>query len=315
MKKLRVAVTGGSGRIGGAVVKELVRRGHKVINLDRRQADKPLAKFVFCDLTKREQVQPVFEQVDAVCHLGEIPGPWNHSPEEVFSTNTRIGSVVMQTAADLKLKRFIYTSTCQVYGPWGDPVIAPKALPVTEAHPLLPQNAYGLSKVANEQFADWLAGKYGLSISIFRFPRVWEWHPKSLEDWQGNWPERETGPVEELGSYLFAQDAARAYALALEHPRPGCEAYHFAAKESLTFAPIRERLRVHHPNFPALPSNWPKFKCPLVCDKARAHLGWSPQLNLLDLYRKHAGKEPDGTVSNINPESRKTRLAKRGRPR
>ncbi|MBI3829665.1 MAG: NAD(P)-dependent oxidoreductase [Planctomycetes bacterium] len=312
MKKLKVAVTGGSGRIGGTVVEELVRRGHKVVNLDRRQADKPLAKFVFCDLTKREQVQTVFEQVEAVCHLGEIPGPWNHSPEEVFSTNTRIGSVVMQTAADLKLKRVIYTSTCQVYGPWGDPVIAPKALPVTEAHPLLPQNAYGLSKVANEQFAEFVARKYGLSIAIFRFPRVWNWDPAAFEDWQKRWLESETGPVEELGAYLIAQDAARAYACALERPRPGCEAYHFAAREALTFAPIRERLRVHHAGFPALPSDWPKFKCPLVCDKARAHLGWTPKWNLLDLYRKRFGKEPDGKVDGKAPAKGAPKRRRRG---
>src|SRR5205823_15132505 len=119
-RPMRVAVTGGSGRIGSFVVKELIGRGHEVINIDRRQpAQAGGARFVFAHLGQREQVQPVLEQVEAVCHLGEIPSVnAGSSPEYVFAENVRAGSVVMQTAADLKLRRVIYTSSCQVYGMW-----------------------------------------------------------------------------------------------------------------------------------------------------------------------------------------------------
>src|SRR4051812_27967356 len=110
---MRIAVTGGSGRIGAYVVRELLSRGHEVINLDRRAAKDPAngARFVVIDLARRELVQPIFEQVEAVCHLGEIPSVnAGVSPEEVYAQNTRAGAVVLQTAADLKLKRVIYTS-------------------------------------------------------------------------------------------------------------------------------------------------------------------------------------------------------------
>src|SRR4051812_25784697 len=129
---MRVAVTGGSGRIGSAVGGELLSRGHEVVNLDRRAPAEPnaSARFVQVDLTRRELVQPALERVEAVCHLGEIPSAHGAvSPEEVYSTNARAGSVVLQTAADLRLTRVISTSSCQVYGMWDTPRVGPKYLP------------------------------------------------------------------------------------------------------------------------------------------------------------------------------------------
>src|SRR6185436_4961681 len=94
------------------------------------------------------------------------------SPEDVFSHNTQAGSVVLQTAADLKLKRMIYTSTAQVYGCWGYGLVPPVRLPFDETHPLRPQNAYSLGKAAKEWYAQMVSKQSGLSIAIFRFPWV-----------------------------------------------------------------------------------------------------------------------------------------------
>src|SRR3954465_7082704 len=147
---MRVAVTGGSGRIGTFLVRELISRGHQVFHIDQRYPSDMSsgATFVFAHLGRREQVQPVLERVDAVCHLGEIPNVHaGVSPEEVFAENTRAGAVVMQTAADLKLSRVIYTSSCQVYGLWDRAVARPVALPFDETHPVAPHNAYAMGKV------------------------------------------------------------------------------------------------------------------------------------------------------------------------
>jgi nucleoside-diphosphate-sugar epimerase len=307
MDKLRVAVTGGSGRIGRAVVKQLLAQGHQVVNLDRQQAPEPLARMVYVDLTKREQVQPVLEQVDAVCHLGEIPGPGRQAPDHVYAHNTQTGAAVLQSAADLKLKRVIYTSSCQVYGYFGGPVVPPVRVPMDETHPLLPQNTYGLAKVANEGYARIVAEQNGLSVAIFRFPAVWDWLPEQPDDHHWNWLERATGPVDEFGCYLHSDDAARAYVLALENPRPGCEAYHFTAKEVVSGAPLPERWKKHHPDYPQFPADWPPFKSPLLLDKAKAHFGWEPRFNLLDLYRKRFGHDPNFPVAEPKPGESKRR--------
>ena len=69
------------------------------------------------------------------------------TPRDVWADNTRAGSVVLQTAADLKLPRVIYTSTCQVYGMWeGASPAVPQRLPFDETHPLAPGNAYAMWK-------------------------------------------------------------------------------------------------------------------------------------------------------------------------
>jgi nucleoside-diphosphate-sugar epimerase len=284
---MRVAVTGGSGRIGTFVVRELLNRGHEVVNIDRRQPREPAGRFVFAQLDERAQVQPVLEQVDAVCHLGEIPSVHGHSPEQVFAHNTRVGAVVMQTAADLKLRRVIYTSSCQVYGLWAEPVGRPMRLPFDETHRLAPHNAYALSKVANEMYAQLLAEHAGLSVAAFRFPWVGiEAYQESQAEAMRAMPQRTDG----FATYIHAIDAARGYALALEHPRPGFEAYHFSAGEILSLLPLAARLAAHHPDYPPLPADWPAFKSPVLTNKLRDHFGWEPTWNWLDFHRKCRGE-------------------------
>ena len=88
MDKFRVAVTGGSGYIGQRVVRQLCELGHTVFNVDLNAPTDPVGTHVLADLQQRSQVQPVLEQVDAVCHLAEIPnGPTPLSPEEHFIHN------------------------------------------------------------------------------------------------------------------------------------------------------------------------------------------------------------------------------------
>lgn len=292
-KPLRIAVTGGSGRIGRHVVEQFVARGHRVWNLDRHEAAHPVARFIYVDLRRRELVQPIFEQVDAVCHLAEIPNVGgSNSPEEVFSHNTQVGSVVLQTAADLKLRRMIYTSTAQVYGCWGEPQAPAAMLPMDETHPLQPQNAYGLGKVANEYYARMVSRRQGLSTAIFRFPWVLDWELERNEAEIWSFLERARGKAEGMFTYVHVTDAARAFVLAVENPRAGCEAYHFSAAETLSAVPLRERLAKHYPDYPTLPADWPTFKSPVCTEKARKHFGWEPAWNLLEHYREKFGREP-----------------------
>jgi nucleoside-diphosphate-sugar epimerase len=286
---LRVAVTGGSGNIGTVVIRELVSRGHKAINLDRRQARQPVegVPFHFVDLRRRELIQPIFAEVDAVCHLGEIPSPLaSLTPEEVFSTNTTIGSAVLQTAADLKLKHVVYTSTFQVYGTWGWPQIPPATLPVDESHPLRPQNTYSLSKVCNEAYAKWVSDRYGLSVSIFRLPYTsWE-----LDERMVSWIERDER-LNELGTYLLSADAAVAYVNAVERSLPGCEVYQLAADDVAWLKPIGESIIKANLDYPAVPTDWPSAKSLALNGKAKEKLGWAPKSNFLEEYRKKRGRE------------------------
>ena len=292
---MRIAVTGGTGRIGAFVVRELLARGHEVISIDRRHPTESIApaKFVFAQLADRPTVQRILQDVEAVCHLGEIPSVHaGQSPEETFSQNVHAGSVVMQTAADLKLGRAIYTSSCQVYGFWDRDGAIPQRLPFDESHPLSPRNAYAMGKVAMEMYCRMLAERQGLSVAAFRFPWV---RADSFDDDAAEVLRKKPLRTDGFASYVHAEDVARGYALAVEQPRPGFEAYHFSAAEVNSLQPIAERLAAHQPHYPRLPADWPAFKSPVLTTRLREHFGWEPKWNALDFYRQKYGQARPAT--------------------
>jgi nucleoside-diphosphate-sugar epimerase len=287
---LKIAVTGGSGRIGSALIEHLVERGHKPINLDVRQAEEPAAPFVYCEAGRRELLQPALVGMDAVIHLGEIPGEWpSIAPNEIFSRNIAAGSCVFQTAADLRIPRVIYASTCQIYGVTGMPPAAPRTLPIDETHPIQPTNAYSLSKAANETYARYVVQRaHGrISITAFRLPFVYfPWFEKRML----NELEKDQ-PIHELGLYVGWPDVMRAFELALQQPPKGFEAYNLSAADVMSLQPIRQRLAKDHPTYPLLPPDWPATASPLLTHKAREHFGWQPTFSAMEIYHRQRRKD------------------------
>ncbi len=279
----RVAVTGGSGNVGRAVVAELVTRGLSVISIDRRAPLHPLTPFLVLDLRERSAVQAAFAQVDAVCHLGEIPNLCGLPPEEVFAHNTAVASAVFQTAADLKLQRVVYASSIQYYGFCGSSSAVPRFLPLDETHPPQPRQAYALSKVVNESYAALVAERDGLSIAALRLPWMSDWKLDGSADW--SFLDQPTQSAFELGTYLHMHDGATAFAAALLAPRPGFEAYNVVATNVLSNRPVAEVLTQAHPTYPPLPANWPAFRCPYADAKFRDHFHWSPQVDAREWHQ------------------------------
>lgn len=290
---MKIAVTGGSGRIGRSVLETLAARGHEVLNLDRRPATDRPGRFIYADLSRREMVQPALEQVEAVIHMGEIANVKSQAftHEEIYARNTAAGSMVMQISAELKHKKFIYASTVQVYGFCDVGRVAPAQLPVTEQCPATPRNAYGLSKFANEQYLRLVSSQLGLSATIFRLPWVISNEPD--QSWF-DWADTRADPVEEsLGVYVKDRDVAEAFALALDDKRPGCELYNLSADEVIHNAPIREAIERAFPTYPKLPSDWPRYATPYIADKAKRELNWTPKYNFLNEFRKKYGRDPN----------------------
>ena len=282
----RVAVTGASGNVGGAVARELIARGLTVINLDRRPSADDRLPSLLIDLRDREAVHRALANVDAVCHLGEIPNLCGLPPAEVFAHNTAVGAAVFQAAADLKLRRVVYASSIQYYGFCGSNSAVPRFLPLDESHPPQPQQAYALSKVANESYARMVAERQGLSIAAIRLPWMSNWRLDGREDL--SFLDRPTETAYELGTYLHVRDGATAFAAALLSPRPGFEAYNVMAPNALTNRPLADVLHEAHPTYPKLPVNWPALRCPYVDTKFRTHFGWAPQVDIVALHQQNA---------------------------
>src|SRR4029450_4159959 len=164
----RIAVTGGSGKAGRAVVRDLLEHGHEVLNVDRvpsaesSSADSP-APFLPADLTDFGQTLEalacgeVLPGIQAVVHLAAIPSPVHATPDVVFRNNVTSTHTVFAAAVRLGLERVVWASSETTLGlPFDRP---PDYAPIDEAHELRPETSYALSKVLGEemprQFSRW----------------------------------------------------------------------------------------------------------------------------------------------------------------
>jgi len=150
---VRIVVTGGSGKAGRAVVRDLLEHGHEVLNVDlvasaeSSSPDSP-APFLRADLTDFGQALEalgggeLMAQPEAVVHLAAIPSPVHATPDTVFRTNMTSTHAVFAAAARLGLGRVVWASSETTLG-----------LPFDEEHEPRPESSYALSKVLAEEMA------------------------------------------------------------------------------------------------------------------------------------------------------------------
>ena len=71
----RVVVTGGSGKAGRAVVRDLLEHGYDILNVDLAPPAERRCPFIKADLTRPGEVFETLRGFDAVVHLAAIPAP------------------------------------------------------------------------------------------------------------------------------------------------------------------------------------------------------------------------------------------------
>jgi nucleoside-diphosphate-sugar epimerase len=156
---VRILVTGTEGYIGSLLGPLLVRRGHDVVGLDtgfytRRPLYEPSED---SPETIHQDVRTVtpdqLEGFDAVVHMAELSNdPLGELLADVTYDVNHRGSVILAEAARTAgVPRFVYTSSCSVYG------IATEDL-VDEESPLRPQTAYARCKELVERDVGAMAG-------------------------------------------------------------------------------------------------------------------------------------------------------------
>jgi nucleoside-diphosphate-sugar epimerase len=143
-------VTGGSGKAGKWVIADLLQHGYEVVNVDLRPSDQ--IHTYQADLCDLGQTFGMLEGKDAVVHLAAIPWPGEHAPEVVFRNNIMSAFNVLQAACVLGVKKVVLAGSESALGfSFKFRPFSPLYLPIDEAHPLLAQDAYGLSKIAIEE--------------------------------------------------------------------------------------------------------------------------------------------------------------------
>ena len=146
---MKLLVAGGAGYVGSALIPRLLDRGYKVDVVDLfwfgnqlpRQVG-VLNKDIF-QLTE-EDLHP-YDQVIFLAGLSNDPMA-EYSPSKNFVFNAAAPSYLAYIAKRAKVKRYIYASSCSVYG-YTENELYDETRPVSSSYP------YGISKLQGEQAA------------------------------------------------------------------------------------------------------------------------------------------------------------------
>ena len=294
---MRVVVTGGSGRLGQFVVRELFTHAYQVSAIDRvKPRECPCPTYVV-DLNNVEALIEQLKKADAVIHLARRRFPYTESgfnsstqrwefadvagDAARFNSNVAMTNNVLTAAQAAGVKKIVCGSSLAIYGlyyPVTD--LQPEYLPIDEAHPLRPQDAYGLSKIVGERLCDAVSQRSGMQIASLRFSGIYtEEHRALLAERKKQPTIRGTGA---LWSYIDARDAARACQLALEADFTGHKAFNICAPDTIMDISTRELVSRYLPQVHDLRAGLDGTCSGYSVTKAKNVLRFEAKLSLVD---------------------------------
>lgn len=168
---MRILVVGGAGYIGSHVAQALISRGHQVVAFDNlstghRGNVQGEVLFRHGDILLPETLDTVCREFafDGLVHLAALKAAGESMllPEK-YSVHNITGSLnLIHAAVRHGIRHFVFSSSAAVYG-------EPAYLPIDEKHPTRPENYYGYTKLAIEQFLDWYARLKGFHYVALRY--------------------------------------------------------------------------------------------------------------------------------------------------
>jgi nucleoside-diphosphate-sugar epimerase len=268
----KICVTGASGKLGRAVVRDLIDHGHEVVATDVRPGPSDLgAQVLVADLTQYGQAAEVLNGVDAVIHLANIPAPGIRTPSETFNSNTTMNSNVFLAAAQLGIDRVVWASSETTLGLPFD--VPPRYVPVDEAHYPYPTTTYALSKVVTETLAEHVTQWSGIPFVALRFSNILG--PEDYQAFSGYWDDPLLRKWN-LWGYIDTRDAATACRLALDAPVQGAQSFVIAAADTVMNRPSADLMKEVFPDV-EITRELGEFETLLAIDRAREVLGFVPR--------------------------------------
>ncbi len=149
---MKIFITGTDGYLGSVIAPLLVKRGHQLVGLDTGfyrggwlyNGVETTAATLHKDLRRVEAED--LKGCEAVVHMAELSNdPAGQLAPHITHEINHKGSVrLAKLAKELGIKRFVYTSSCSVYGVAGEDF-------VNEESPVAPQTAYAECKTLVER--------------------------------------------------------------------------------------------------------------------------------------------------------------------
>jgi nucleoside-diphosphate-sugar epimerase len=273
---MRVIVTGGSGKAGRWVVRDLREAGHDVLSVDLAHDGSAHGLCVLADLTDAGQADDIVAGADAVVHLAAIPAPEIRPATETFRNNAMSTWNVFAAAVREGVSRVVWASSETVLGlPFDTP---PAFAPIDESHPPRPETSYALSKLVGETLATQLARQSGIPFVGLRISNIMEPADYArFETWQGDPMARRWN----LWGYVDARDVAQSVRLALEADVRGAEVAIIGAGDTCMRQDSATLMNAVYPDVP-LRKDLRGREPLLAIDHARELLGYEPGHSWLD---------------------------------
>jgi UDP-glucose 4-epimerase len=168
---MRVLIVGGAGYIGSHVVLELMAKGHECVVFDDFSTGneinlQPQNKLIRGSILCKKELHAAFAQVrpECVVHLAALKNAGESMlvPEK-YSTHNIEGSLnLLNLCTEFEVKYFVFSSSAATFG-------SPVYIPMDENHPTQPENYYGYTKLAIEQYLAWYSKLRGMRFAALRY--------------------------------------------------------------------------------------------------------------------------------------------------
>ncbi|WP_273838453.1 NAD(P)-dependent oxidoreductase [Halococcus sp. PRR34] len=283
-----IAVTGGNGKIGRAILEDLATHGYETVNISRgKQREEVSDTYITTDLLDPGQTYGALamSEPDAVIHMGTIPNPYSHQEYRTYKSNTMSAMHLLEASEALGLESCCLASSINAMG--AEHQVRPPQvdyLPIDEAHPRTPDDVYGIAKHAMEITADGFGRRpdSNMTISTLRYP----WVPDEQEVIE-NFAEadRSMAAIKDdnpwsgrdvMFSYIHMADATALARKAVEAKYDGHESFWAVAGDTTAAVPTTDVITEFFPEA-ELRGEFAEYDTLFDLSKAERLLGWTPE--------------------------------------
>ena len=179
-----VLVCGAGGFIGGHLVADLLRQGHRRVRaVDVKPLDEwyqrfPHAENLRLNLQEKEDCEAAVRDAALVYNLAADMGGMGfiENNKALCMLSVLINTHLLMAARDAGVQRFFFSSSACVYA--ADKQTSEQGLPLREddAYPAMPEDGYGWEKLFSERMCRHFREDFGLTTRVARYHNVYGPH-------------------------------------------------------------------------------------------------------------------------------------------
>ena len=301
IKGKTILVTGGLGFVGNSLVAELLNKYQcKVIVVDDCSNSSPAilgdlihkVNFQKLSVLETEKLFPLFQEVNFIFHLAcvQISASGSQALHDM-RVNAESTLNILEYLRKNKLpkfERFIYTSSCSVYGSF-------KNLPATEDGVTKVLSNYAATKLLGENYTIIYNKQYDVATASVRYSNVYGVGQSPTNPYCGvlgkfvhnaltDQPLTVIGDGEQTRDYTYIQDAVNATILAAVHPKAMGEVFNVGTSIETS---VNKLVEIIKEKIPAVKiANVPERDIDNIrrrsvdIEKINSQLNWAPEYNL-----------------------------------